>query len=395
MKPLPSGSTLDRVKYCAASHALPPVRSKSSFALRGDAVHAYVLNKRRGVGNIDDVPEQYRSFCESINLDMIPEGEYEVACSYDTMSGVGHVGLEADMGLTPNHILGHTDIYRPVSVGENKAIYIGDLKSGIAAHVPSVSECLQTGFYALCAARSQQVETAVVEIIRVADSGFVERDSTVLDGWALDAIEAELLDLVGRVRNAQDVVESGGVPVVTTGNHCKYCPALVNCPAQMKLVRMLASEPVSLEKDIMTALTPKTAPVAYQKYRQAQEILSRIRQALYLYAEEHPIEIGNGMVLGPVSVRSARLDGETVHTVMSEMFDGAVAHKAVKLSTTKTAIRAALRPAVGPGQLLRSEKAVLEAVRNQGGLQHKETVQIRAHRPGKDVEDVDSDGSAE
>lgn len=388
---LPRGSDLDRVKVCPASFALRQARSVPSPAAdRGIAVHAFVLSTRRGDGNIADVPDEYRAYCEAINIDQVPEGKYEVELGFDVATSIGRMSEQDLDGENPNEIRGRCDIYREIQVGEQRGVYIGDLKTGLAAHVPRVRDCLQTGFYALAAARAAKVDMAVTEILRVTESGFVERENAVLDGWALDALEVELGDLVRRVREAVAVAAAGGVPQQVTGPHCSFCPALPYCPAQMRLVQLMANAPQDLERDIMTALTPRTAEEAYRKYRMAQDIMGRIRTALYRYAEQHPFEIGNGLVLGPVAVAKNKLDGDVVHQVLAEMFDAGVARRAVKLTTTKRAIRAALRSAVAYGDLMKAEKLVLESTKLRGGVKHGESIQIRAHRPGDDVE-VDAD----
>ena len=392
---LPTFSALDRAKACPGSCALPQVKHRSSAAERGTIIHDFVLSQKRGDDKLPEVPEQYRTFCEGIDIDAIPVGTYEVAFGIDADTGLARKlgeGLNRNYpgDLRVGELVGTVDIYNEITIGEEKAVYVGDVKTGLANHVPPVRDNLQVGVGALAAARIAGVSAAITEIVRIKDNGSVVRETAILDGWALDALELEVREVVRQIRKELAVADAGGIVTVTSGPHCAFCPAFAHCPAQTNLALALA-DPKGLEKEIMGALTPESAPVIYRKYKAAQEVLNKIRNAIYGYAEQQEFDVGNGFVLGPVRVVKPKLDAAMAHRILARDFGAEAAAEAVDWKTSKKAIRAVLRRNSKYGNLGKAEARFLAELQTDGGLKLTEHIEIRPHRAGVDAQEGDDE----
>lgn len=392
---MPTFSALDRAKRCPGSCALPQIKGISQASARGTVIHDFVLSKKRGDEKLPEVPPEYRALCEAIDIDAIPVGAYEMAFGIDVDTGLArslgqNLGRKYPGDLRIGELVGTVDIYNEIKVGEEGAVYVGDLKSGLGDHVPPVRENLQVGVGALAAARIHGVSVAVTEIIRVKDNGSVIRETAILDKWALDSIELEIQELAKQVRKEIAVADAGGIVTVTTGEHCKFCPAYSHCPAQTNLAMALA-DPKGLEQDIMGALTPASAPVVYRKYKAAQDVLNKIRNALYGYAEQQEFEVGNGYVLGPIRIVRPKMDAAMVHRLLSRDFGVDAANEAVDWKTSKKAVRAILRRHNKYGSLAKAEARFLAELQTDGGLQQVEHTEIRAHKAGIDSQEGDDD----
>lgn len=372
---LPSASTLDRVKYCPASHALPWTRRVSPYAERGDLVHEYVLRKARL--EPFEAPEEHRAYLESINLEAIPEGEYEVRMAYNVATGLGR-HVHGSPWVQENEIGGVADIIGVREIGGVRHAYVADLKTGLGHHVPPVQDCLQVRFYALAAARTMGVENAVAEIIRVSETGRVTTEPSHLDGWALDAIALELSDIVQAVRRAVAVVEGGGTPQVTTGLHCKFCQAFSACPEQRALAVLIGQDPNRVEKEALANLTPQTARAAYLRTMQVLEVANRVKNAIYGFARQNPIDLGNGLVLGPVSIKRSTLDGEVTHKVLGELFGRDQADSAMEFKTSQAAIRRMLKACGKP--ITPGLREVMGVLRDRGGIQEHRHERVDVHK---------------
>lgn len=356
--------------------------------MRGDAVHAYVLSDKPVKERLKAVPESERTWCETIDLEDIQKGRYEVPFGFLPRSGTGrHLSRDPETGklvdLKEDELVGTADIFARIMVGEEPAVFIGEVKSGLALHVPPVKQCLQTAFYVVAAARAEGLSMGMVTIYRIGENGRVTPDTAIFDGWHLDALELELADVVRRVKEQEAIREAGGQPRVSSGRHCDYCPAFHACPAKVNLALTLATgKLVGLEKEIMGLLTPETAAQAYLRYKEVQEVLNRVREGIYGYARLNPVELGNGYVISEVEVSRPKLDGVITHKVLTALYGQETADGAVKLSTSKTAVRNALRGKVPYGTLASQNAAVQRAIQEEGGLAITHRTEVKVHRQG-------------
>ncbi|HTU62140.1 MAG TPA: hypothetical protein VMF89_26965, partial [Polyangiales bacterium] len=136
------------------------------------------------------------------------------------------------------------------------------------------------------------------------------------------------------------------IPDVRENKHCKHCPAMVHCPAKRELLVRITSGQERDELEAMMPLTPQTVAVAYERLKHAEHLLKRIRGAIFAYASEIDVPLGNGKVLGSrVKLGNTTLDGDTVYAVVREKYGQEVADAAVSREATQTKIEAALKDA--------------------------------------------------
>src|SRR5690606_41932369 len=101
-------------------------------------------------------------------------------------------------------------------------------------------------------------------------SDLVSYDVATFDAFDLDRIEVDLCAVLDRRFEAVNEIRAGRVPTITTGRHCRYCPAFHACPAQVALVRQAAAAPEELERKLAELLTPENAAKAYHRIAEAQ-----------------------------------------------------------------------------------------------------------------------------
>jgi SAM-dependent methyltransferase len=364
---------------------LPRATEQSDAAVAGIAKHMFVeLVCTRGrdfaLKFLEERHPEWVPVCDAMDLDKIPTMlASEVAFAYDvaadTAREVGR-GSKVDyrtIDLAPFEIPGRADL---VGVG-NDAAYVADLKTGWS----SATNARRNGqllFLALAACRVYDRDSAIVELIYARPDGSVWKDRAELDAFELDAFADRLRELPSRVAVAQKAIELNGEPNISQGPWCRYCPAFASCPAKTKLVRAIGdgSEIAALQK--LQPLTQATAATAYHRLRSAKELLAKVESAVYAYARETPIDLGDGQLLGEVTREgNERLDGEIAYAVIREIHGVEIADAAVARSVTKKAIGEALRGKVP--RLAPAEREVLDAIRAAGGSERPLRVVIEEY----------------
>ena len=379
---LPTGSALDRCAVCPASEAYPHAKSINPWASRGTVIHEY-LARVPELGEeeaLAEVPAEHRDACAAIPLERLPVGglakaRAEVSYAFDTLTGSARV-IGVGEGrqyaqVEPHEIPGTADVEVLADDGETVIIY--DYKTGYG-HVPAVADNWQLRFYALCAARAHSRQRAVVVVVRVVD-GDVWMDRATLDELDLDVFETQLDEVMARVRETRELK----APKVTTGDHCRYCPAFSNCPEQRARVgAIVAQEPA-------TEITVETAANAWTALKHARQYLDNIENAIKAFAAMESVDLPNGKVLGLADRTTESLDGQVAFHVLKELADADLAMDAVQVKVTKDAIKAVARElkARDSRSMKFHEETILEAIRQRGGTRTKTTTAVREYHPTK------------
>src|SRR5690606_22357045 len=178
------------------------------------------------------------------------------------------------------------------------AVVVYDYKTGWSAQ-DDAADHWQIKALALAAARAYGKSNARLGIIRVWESGAVSYDVATFDAFDLDRIEVDLCAVLDRRFEAIEEIRAGRVPTVTTGRHCRYCPAFHACPAQVALVRQAAAAPEELERHLAELITHENAALAYHRIVEVQMVLEDRKSVVHAIAEKEPILLGNGRMLGP------------------------------------------------------------------------------------------------
>jgi hypothetical protein len=388
---LPSASSLERASRCIGSAVLPKVENVNEAADQGKALHAF-LARVVEVGRdaaLAEVAAEYRDLCAAIDLDRLPtcalEVSAEVALAYDPETGTARElgrNIARAYSLVGNtEFLGTADI---VAIAPHE-LYVADWKTGHGFITPA-RENWQLKFLALAAARVYRRTSVRVGIIRILDDGTPLSDSADFDTVDLDSIAEDLRVLAQKVGRAQELAFLDQPPPLTTGAHCRYCKSLVYCPAQTSLVRRLAGEADVVARDILAELTPERASQAWQRLKVVEEVVGRVREALYAYACEQPIQLPGGTVVGLVQTQRRALDGRVAFRVLRDRFGSDIAEAAVELEASQASIERALRVVSeqSGAKLAGLKRQVMAALDQEGGISLKTSTSIREHRRDKD-----------
>lgn len=366
---------------------MPQADSIGEYSSRGSAIHAFLADVT-GVGRdeaLARVPSEHRPACVAIDVGRLPAcdpGAYaaEVAFAYDPAAGTAREigrGLsrrDAYATLAPGEIPGTADV-----VGLTvDSVVIADYKTGWADIAP-VRRNWQLRFYALCACLAYGRSRAHIAIVRIKDDGTVWADQETIEAFDLDMFAGELAELLGKI--------GAGAKQLTTGAHCRYCPAFAWCPAQTNLVRALVDKPGEAVEVVAGRLTPETAARAWHALKALKMATDRIDEALRTYALSTPIDLGHGSCLGPCERETTTIDGGVAFHVIRKKFGDEVADKAVTFDVSKASINRAMRVvAQNTGaKISQLEREVLGEIESLNGTTKKRSMSVREHKLKEEV----------
>ena len=415
-----SASSLQRVAICPAAGALPSVRTVSDAAGRGTALHAYLAAVGR-VGHdeaLAQVPEEHRAACAALDVSRLPvdPGGWaaEVAWALDFESGQARE-LGRDIGRNypktgPTEIVGTADV---VGIGTRhlarrviKLVYVLDYKSGRVG-LARARDNWQLKFLALAAARTYGATAARIGLIKIDEDGDATYDTADLDTLDLDAVALELKKIMRAVQAARWAWSKGRAPRATTGDHCRFCNSLPYCQAQTSLIRQATGNEELIESQL-APVSAEAAAQAWERVKALKAVVARAEQAIYAYAVGNPIPLPTGLLLGQVESSRETVDGPTVRKVLLEMtgpqaaiyfaawVTGAspdlalaelqrlnIAEQACEYSSSKTAIKKALKPLATAMKLKMAplERVVLGAIAAAGGVKRTYSTSIKEFAP--------------
>lgn len=376
---MPSGSAVERVMSCQASHQLPQVQSTSEAAAKGTAIHAYLEGLLKGEAHEDSlarVPEQYKDAC--LDVDMAPfwaqqyrDIKSEVAMAVNVHTGVARIlgGNRDYRTVTPDEFYATADY---TARAQDGTLVVGDFKTGIAnvTH-PRNNWQLKTLGYILAQLHGEkQVEVAIVK---------TEGETRILvhrfDELDLAVIAEDLRILHGKLQQPATPSE---------GKHCDWCPAFKSCPAKVALLRELAAAPVLTAEALAGELKGGDAKQAYRRYRTIKTALQKVEAELRMLVEREPIDLGDGFFYGPTKTTKEELDGKVAFEALLGLYGPEVAKEAVGFTTSKTAIEKAIAPHCAKGTKAGAVRAVIDTVANNGGVTIGEKVIVKEYRHGEE-----------
>ena len=283
MRRLPTASAIDTAMACLGSCVLREASSEGDYSAGGSIIHKFLqyakADRTSALGLIDD--SSIRERCAAIDLDMIPDGAVvECAMAWNPRTD------QAEM-LTLEEARAYPDDGRYYGTGDIvgrivNGVFVGDFKSGIAM---AASDSWQLKALALMAARIAGESYAEVSMLPIGFDGRIIPDKHSLDAFDLMAIADALRNLFKRIQEADPAT----VPL-NAGAHCKYCRALLCCPAQESLVRAVLPKLATLEGQVQ-ALTLDETGQAWGWYYEVSDRLEQIKTALKLRIDsgEEPV----------------------------------------------------------------------------------------------------------
>lgn len=387
---LPTASTLWLAQRCAASHALPWVRTTSRASDRGTAVHRF-LEVAPQVGReraLAQMPDEWRDFCAQIDLAQVPEGRREVAFAWPAIPGpvlcLGHGhGRDYERWLLAEierrglpEAAGWPWIFGTADVVHDHPALIADYKTGWPG---PAKESPQLKFLALCLHEVLEKERVEIAHLRVVeDRIWWDRAELGLFDWPV--IEEEVRTTVAQVAAAHQQVDNmrsavgawtqhhwpGAGIDVHPGEHCTRCPAATRCPATRALARdvapLLTSDRLAADRTVVGGSLEeqdgRTLAGAWTFYRRLKVLVGLLEDELRRHAEVEPFPGSEpGKVVRIIEKPVERIDSRVALPILQERLGDEAASC---VSTTKTAI---IRTAG-----TRSARAIIDEIRSRGGI---------------------------
>lgn len=385
-----TASALDLLAACPSSAALDQVREESTFMRTGTVVHKFlelanIHGREEALARTD--PE-FQVLCAALDLDTLPvsssfaaEVAFALAPAMGTARELGR-GMNRDYSsVQPWEIPGTPDA---VALVDDDAVYVGDYKVPGRQTAPC-AENWQMRFNGLSACRAYGRSRAILEIIHVdPDTGAVWRDRAELDAFALAEFEDKLRKLLLRIGEARGAKLRSEPLKLNRGSWCYRCPSFRTCPGTAAVARQLVDyDPqggMTWVSDIRNALTPETAPQAYERLREVRKVLDAVEKELKDWAKVHPIQVGK-KTYGPRPWSERKVDPAKALPVLVDLLGAEKADAIFPRKASVTAIEAAVKElAVSKGEKVAPfQRQVMARLEAAGAVVTETTEQIREH----------------
>ena len=352
-----TGSALPRLLNCPASEVLPKAQNTSEFAAAGQDEHED-LARQTIAGDLPGHLARWVPAAPRVEVKL----RYNAATREATILGDG---ADRNYGApSPFDVFMSLDV---IGV-EGDAVIVLDWKTGAQA-VESAKTNGQLWGGALAVSRALGKSRAIVRIVYTNQGG--RCDEHELDALDLADFAGRLERLHVTVTRLQERYRNGEVLDTHEGSWCRYCPAIVSCPAKRALIVQMAEKGLAVVGD--SALTPERARRGYDEIVRVEQLVRDARKRLEMYVEENgPIDLGGGKMYGRyVRNGNERLSGDVavkaIAQVVGESADEFAA-VAIERRTTKAAIeRAAKQVTAGRRGVA---VAVIKKIRELGGATH-------------------------
>lgn len=368
-----SGSGLHRAALCPASGALPQANNIGEEGTIGSVIHKYALvdHPKHGQAKaLEMAPEAYRKQCEDMDMTGLYNlglSSYmaEVAFAISTQTGDARElpsnGARDYGSALPAEIPGTADLVRV----DGDIVHIRDLKTGWYQDLKHWQD--QMTFYAVCAASAHKCERATVAVwlappgMRAKEIGYKE-----LSVDDLAAAHTKIINTWHEVGFVRACIAAGETPDVTTGAHCRYCPAFTSCPAQISLAASMAG--LVTKGGQLPEFTVQSAARSWENIKRMEKVLEVAKTTIKLMAENAPVDLGDGKELA--AVEEEHLESAVAYDTLLQMHGKDLADLCVTSKTTKTGLIKALKRHAG-NTGADSNKVILDAlraIREAGGV---------------------------
>ena len=374
-----TASQLERLHNCPGGYWLPQIRLTSKAAERGTAIHEFLATVH---GNreaaIEAVPEEWREFCELIDVDALPvncSAEVAYSCNAVTLVAGCHGNLAVSRnypnrnpGEPSDWFYGTADVVGSLDGGRRG--FVADFFTGRAA----LKKDRQLDFLAYCIHKAHHYDTVEVEAIKIGFNGRPWRERRTLDTIDLAAIGESIRELAVRVGGAR----MAPLQKLAEGEHCHFCLAFTHCPAKTSMIRHLAGGDETQVMQTILPLSPETAGIAYERLQLAKSVVRRIEQACYAALGEFgELPLPNGNVLKKViEPGNERITDSVVAVQLLRTTHGdAAVDECAELKVTKTSLAKGMRKIFGKGGL-KAERDMLAVLRAHDACERSPTEKI-------------------
>lgn len=321
-----TASALERAFACPPSTFLPQVNESNEDADRGSEIHKFVRNVAAGMPIATAlllVPKEHQAVCQGIDFARVcgdlSNVRAEVSYAIDVeRSEVRELGINLGRKYPPRRpaeFAGTNDI-------EGRRIddveVVGDVKTGEL--VTPCRDNPQMKFHA----RARQLATGASEVegrlIYIRRDGKVMLDCHTFRAFELETFQDEAVFFIERREAARARYEATGQVTVSTGDHCKYCPAMTACPRYVALARSMVVDVVELGTDVaargFVTMTPEQMGIAWAKLTDIGRVHDQIKEGLKAMAKQGSFPLPNGKMVRMIEFARSDFSREKAFELM-------------------------------------------------------------------------------
>lgn len=361
---LPSASSVPRALVCAASAVLPQQDYRTKFADDGQERHEEQESSVE-VGDWHPDLEQFREDGQVIATECA--FVYDVAT--DTARELGHVARQY-RDLAPTEIAGTMDL-----LIRGKRLIVVDYKSFELVDPAATNE--QTATYALMAARTYGYDEVTVVIIYLV--GGRKPDIAVLSALELDGHAARLKEMVETIEHARRARDL--TPYLKRSKQCRYCPAYLACPVQMRTVIDIGTGELAQRAEAMIPLeSDQDAATAFDLLEHVTLVQKRLKAAVMARAADRPFMTARGTMYGKVQkLGPTKLNGEVAYRVLKKRYGDHIAQAGVTMAATQAGMKRAVELQHAKGGLAAAMRELMAEIEREGGAKRDEREAIEEY----------------
>lgn len=373
-------SSLALAEACPASHVLPGIEQDTAEAAVGTETHQQIADWLAGTGDLLPYRPQARAAIQwLLDSGLAANAEAEVPYALNWQTGEVRRLLVQDReypDLGPDWIYGTVDLagrhgarcaHREAQEQQAHDCIedlhpsqplVLDWKTGYpAGSLGPPSQALQLLAAAYCVRYCASNEGPVsLAYAYLPESGAVVQQEEVSD-WA--AVLARIRRIAERVEHEESTLAIVGRDHLRprTGEHCRYCPAKLACPASAQAVALLTPA------DGITAAEGERLAAAYNAAVHLRRVLPLVEERAKLLARE-------GLLPGwRLAQRERReIDATVAHQQVAEVYGPDIADAACPRECSQSSLRAALREVAAARQLGAEMDEMLDRIDQAGGV---------------------------
>lgn len=380
----PTASKLELLERCPAAGALPAVWTEATDDMRAGTARHRFIQRAREIGReeaLAEVPTDapWRVQCEALELDELPAGDHEIAYAYDVAHDTARClgpWLDRAYDVWPTEISGTADLIAPPSADRPRWLVI-DFKG--EEEVEPAQQNLQIGIFALCLARLHGVDEVDVAIGYLRHGGGIRWDRATLGPFDIEAVADRLRGITAGIDAARAQLADGVTPDVSMGLHCRRCPALLACPAQVAAARALLDAPPTNEA--LAQASAEDAGAAWVRVKVLGELADRIRAVLAARAEVDGLPLPDGARLVPVETVRRTLLIEKAEPLLRARF-GAQLDALIDRSLSSEAVGRLSRQLAPGSGVKKAAEALWGELAAAGAVRRNTFVQLRVKKSG-------------
>lgn len=376
----PTASKLELLERCPAAGALPAVWTEATDDMRAGTARHRFIQRAREIGReeaLAEVPSDapWRAQCEALELDELPAGDHEIAYAYDVAHDTARClgpWLDRAYDVWPTEISGTADLIAPPTADRPRWLVI-DFKGEEEVEPAGVN--LQLGFFALCLARLHGVDEVDVAIGYLRHGGGIRWDRATLGPFDIEAVADRLRGITAGI----DAARAQLAPDVSMGLHCRRCPALIACPAQVAAARAFLADPPTNEA--LAQASAEDAGAAWVQVKVLTELADRLRAVLAARAEVAGLPLPEGARLVPVETVRRTLLIEKAEPVLRARF-GAQLDELIERSLSSEVVGRLSRQLAPGAGVKKAAEALWGELAAAGAVRRNTFVQLRVKKSG-------------